>query len=170
MAVCEICGCKTNELDFVESSVGGVDKKVCSFCHKQLKGFGTAKLTPAQTRWLKAVAEKDVPERAIEINRALNRILNTQGDFTEGEEFSSFGVPGAAAQVKQSADDRDRVIFELTKRVEELENTIVSMKRAQMIKTIIEITVPVILGIILLIVFFASGLYDSLSSIYNMFI
>ena len=41
MAVCPICGCKTDELDFVEKMIGTVNCKACSFCSRQLNVFDT---------------------------------------------------------------------------------------------------------------------------------
>ena len=75
MAVCPICGCKTDELDFVERKITDTDCKVCSFCNRQLNVFDTVdEPTEAQLRWLVAVIGKDVPERADTILAALKSI------------------------------------------------------------------------------------------------
>ena len=53
MAVCPICGCKTEEIDFVTKKMNDIECKVCSFCNRQLSIFdGLDKPTEAQLRWL----------------------------------------------------------------------------------------------------------------------
>ena len=68
---------------------------------------------------------------------------------------------------KKTSKD-DNLITELQNRITALENEIRTMKRKQMIKTIIELGAPIAMLILLLIVFFASGLYDSIQQIIGM--
>ena len=56
----------------------------------------------------------------------------------------------------------------LVKRLENLEKSFAKYKKAQLIKMIVELGVPVILSIIIAIIFFASGLFDSLSMLTSM--
>ena len=61
MAICPVCGCKTDELDFVLGTIGGWSGNICSFCQKQVKGIDAEKgLTQAQFRWVSAALSKDV--------------------------------------------------------------------------------------------------------------
>ena len=39
MSVCPVCGCKTDELDFVLCTIEKNEEMVCSFCEKQIKKF-----------------------------------------------------------------------------------------------------------------------------------
>lgn len=176
MAICQVCGCKTDELDFVEGHIGGLEKKVCSFCHRQLKNLDGESVGEAHLKWLSAVVGKDVPEREEEVFLALKGILEKHGVQQE----ISVPVPNADLSVKAynvqekaenpvSADEKDRLIAELTDRVDKLEKTVILMKRSQIIKMICEIAIPVILGIIILIVFFSSGFYNTLSDLYSSF-
>ena len=57
----------------------------------------------------------------------------------------------------------------LLKRLEKLEGDFAKYKKSQLIKMVVELGLPVVLAIIIAIIFFASGLYDSLSSIMSMF-
>ncbi|MBO5433855.1 MAG: hypothetical protein J6A43_07335, partial [Clostridia bacterium] len=66
------------------------------------------------------------------------------------------------------AQSDNEIIRQLQQRVEGLEAEIRMMKRKQMIKTIIELGAPIAMLILLLIVFFASGLYDSIQQIIGM--
>ncbi len=171
MAVCPICGCKTDELDFVERKLSDVDCKVCSFCNRQLNVFNTVnEPTEAQLRWLVAVIGKEVPERENAVSDALKAIRSR---FSETEEEQ----PAAPmkqkinevqqAPVKKSSTD-DNLIIELQNRITALENEIRTMKRKQMIKTIIELGVPVALLILLIIVFLSSGIIDNFKAILDM--
>lgn len=171
MAVCPVCGCKTDELDFVERKLSDVDCKVCSFCNRQLNAFDTAnEPTEAQIRWLVAVLGKDVPEREGSLSTALKDLLS-RFSVTEPEQ------PVAPAQhkvnvVKQNpakkSDADDNLIIELQSRITALENEIRAMKRKQMIKTIIELGAPVALLILLIIVFLSSGIIDNFRAIMDM--
>lgn len=171
MAICPICGCKTDELDFVERKICTTDGKVCSFCSRQLNAFDSTKEpTEAQLRWLTAVIEKDVPEREDNISGALKEIRSR---YAETE------IIQADAPVQQKADVAQQgfakknnadqaLIVELQNRVQALENEIRTMKRKQMIKTIIELGAPFVLLIALIIVFLSSGIMDNLKTIFEM--
>ncbi len=176
MAVCEICGCKTDELDFIQGSVNGLSKKMCSFCDKQLKAMGDSP-NEVQLRWLNAVVSKEVAERNGDTAAALSEILKKHSDSKVFED-SPAGAPAAEKAIpkkqkgKVSAEnvDKDELVLELLGRVEKLEKALITMKRKEIIKTIIEIIMPIILGILILIIFFSSGLFDALSGLYGEFI
>lgn len=170
MAICPVCGCKTDELDFVKGSVKGVERDICSFCQRQLSGFGDNSPSNAQVKWLGAVINKEV-SRDEELQSVLKELFdeNSTGE-TYVEQISQAAIPTLATKISSDDfDDKEKVIAQLVKRVEMLEKELVSMKRKQMIKTLVEILLPVILGIVILIVFFSSGLFDTLSGLYDQF-
>lgn len=171
MAVCPICGCKTDELDFVVRIMNEEDCKVCSFCDRQLNVFEASdEPTEAQIRWLNAVIGKDVSGRAENVSTALRELRSR---FSENEAEQSATpmqpkinvVPQGSAK-KLSTDDDS--IIELQNRITALENEIRTMKRKQMIKTIIELGAPFVLLILLIIVFLSSGIMDNLKAIFDM--
>ncbi len=173
MAVCPICGCKTDELDFVKASVNGVEKDVCSFCDRQLKTFSAEEVNPSAIRWLSAVLAKDV-ERDDDTRNALNTLyekcVETKADVPKPK-TAERTTPQNQPSVKISAadfDDKDKVIAQLVKRVEKLEKDLVQMKRKQMIKTIVELGVPFVLLILLVIIFLSSGFLDNIAAIFDM--
>ncbi len=173
MAVCPVCGCKTDELDFVQGTIGGWSGNICSFCQKQIKGIDVTKgLSQAQLRWVTAALSKDVyRDEAL-----LDELKALSGDVAAGDdEFKQYPVvnhytpaqntPSVASAGGTSVNDE--TIRQLQKRVEDLEKQIRSMKRTALIKSILEICIPIILGIVILIVFFSSGLFDALAGLYN---
>jgi hypothetical protein len=171
MAVCPICGCKTDELDFVARVMNKEECKVCSFCNRQLNVFETAnEPTEAQLRWLNAVVDKEVPEREENVCVALKEF----GSRFSGNEAEQSAVPmqpkinkvpqGSAKKI--STDDN--LIIELQNRITALENEIRTMKRKQMIKTIIELGAPFALLILLVIVFLSSGIMENFKAIFDM--
>lgn len=169
MAICQVCGCKTEDLDFVKSRIGSLDKKVCSFCGRQLKNLDSDSLSDTQLKWLAAVVRKDVPEREKEVSDALMAILEKHGEYqaiSALEEKAEPAVRFYKGQEKAKSNisdaDKDKTIAELTARVDKLEKTIIAMKRSQLIKLICEIAIPVILGIIILIILFSSDVYEDL--------
>ena len=176
MAVCPVCGCKTDALDFIDSSIGNLNKPVCSFCHRQLKAFDGNEVSDAQLKWLKAVITKDVPEREVEVFNALKSVFEEKGGKAEEAKPVIDDVPEVKAynqQKKQTVvinSDKDLLIAELSERVDNLEKMVIDMKRRQLIKTICEVAIPVILGIIVMIIFFSSGFYRTLSDLYGSFI
>ncbi len=174
MAICPVCGCKTDELDFVKGSVNGVETDVCSFCDRQLKAFSAEDVNPSAIRWLQNVLGKEV-ERDESTLDALKALY-------EKYEGASAASPQAASSPKANAapkaagakisaedfDDKDRVISQLVKRVEKLEKDLVQMKRKQMIKTIIELGLPFVMLIVLVIIVLSSGLFDNIGAIFDM--
>ena len=171
MAVCPICGCKTDELDFIERKLSDVDCKVCSFCNRQLSVFDTVnEPTEAQLRWLVAVIGKDVPEREDVVSGALkairSRFSETEQEQPAAPAQQKINVVQQASAKKSSTDDN--LIIELQNRITALENEIRTMKRKQMIKTIIELGAPVALLILLIIVFLSSGIIDNFKAILDM--
>ncbi len=170
MAVCQICGCKTDDLDFVECRIGTLDKKVCSFCHRQLKSLGNDEINSSQLKWLSAVVEKDVPDREADVHTALREIMNKYGAQAQ-EPLQSAEVKYYPPARGKCADGsaNESTIQELAERVEKLEKQLVAMKRAYLIKTVCEIAIPIILGIIILIVFFSSGFYNTIADLYRSF-
>lgn len=176
MAVCQVCGCKTDELDFVEGRIGELDKRVCSFCGRQLKNLEGESVGDSQVKWLSAVVQKDVPEREAEVYDALKSLLEKHSVNAlpsvpqEKDEAQVKFYKGQGKGQKAMADaDKDQVIADLTARVEKLEKTLIAMKRSQLIKLICEIALPIILGIVILIIFFSSGFYNTLSDLYSSF-
>ncbi len=172
MAVCPVCGCKTDELDFVKGSVNGVEKDVCSFCDRQLKTFSADEVNSSAVRWLTNVLSKDV-QRDEETSKALKELYLKHGGNAEpdGMAKNANAVVQQRPPSKISAsdfDDKDKVIAQLVKRVEKLEKDLVQMKRKQMIKTIIELGVPVVMLILLIIIFFASGLPEYIGQIIDL--
>lgn len=175
MSICPVCGCRTEELDFVDAAINGTHCRACSFCEKQLKNFvGDVQPTEAQLRWLDAVINKEVSERGAEVAKALDALkANFNADVDAESEphkqaYDDGFAPSKAKNTKTQGGDGERVAA-LEKRITALENELKRMKRVAMIKSILEITIPIILGILILIIFFSSGLFDSLTSLYGEF-
>ncbi len=175
MAICQVCGCKTDELDFVDGRIGGLEKRVCSFCGRQLKNLEGDSVSEAQFKWLKAVVEKDVAEREDAVMQALKELSVRHSKNTAPTPTDSKAEPQVKFNKEQEntklsvSEDKEQIIKELTARVDKLEKTIIAMKRSQLIKLICEISLPIILGIIILIIFFSSGFYNTLSDLYSSF-
>ena len=178
MSICPVCGCRTEELDFVDAAINGTQCRTCSFCEKQLKNFGAdAQPTEAQLRWLDAVVNKEVPERSAELVSALgglkSRFIAAPAQpvpqaAPQKPVYNGGFAPARANQVQPQSSEDERITV-LEKRITFLENELKRMKRTAMIKSILEITIPIILGILILIIFFSSGLFDSLTSLYGEF-
>ena len=176
MAVCPICGCKTDELDFVERKICEADSRVCSFCSRQLNVFDTVQEpTEAQIRWLDAVIGKDVAGREDAVLEALKTL---RGRFPE-KEAQQAAKPvqqtvkvvqqgGSVKKTKAPDYDADDKIIELQSRITALENELRTMKRKQMIKTIVELGAPVVLLILLVIIVMSSGIIDNFKAIFDM--
>lgn len=173
MAVCQVCGCKTDELDFVESRVGNIDKKICSFCDRQLKNIEGENISDAQVKWLNAIVSKEVPERETAVSDELNALANKYLPKVTSAVFQEAPVPqvrfykAEGKGQKTATEDKDELIAQLANRVDKLEKTIIAMKRAQLIRLVCEISIPVILGIIILIVLLSSGVYGDLVKLLN---
>ena len=163
MAVCKVCGCKTEDIDFVTVDLGE-EVKVCSFCEKQISNIkNTEELTKAQCRWLKSALEKDVAERDSCITDFLQSKYGSDVPKAEAVAtaipYANTNKPTGQKRGKYSADGSSEV-EELKRRVTALENELKQIKRKNLIKLVVELGVPVVLLIIILIVFFAGGLYD----------
>jgi hypothetical protein len=177
MAVCPVCGCKTDALDFVESKIGATDVSVCSFCHRQLNVLNTGSAGEAQLNWLKAVLAKEVTERSTEVFTALEELYEKNGgSFVPAEQPQAepYATPTYTAAPSRSATgnkaEGEQVdVAQLLERVEKLEKQLASMKRSMLFKTICEIALPIIMGIIILIVFFSSDFYGELSYMFESF-
>jgi hypothetical protein len=182
MGVCPVCNCKTDELDFTACTIGEKEYKICSFCQRQLKGFdNNSEPTEAQLKWLSAVISKDVPDRDIALKTELEKIYarysqnpfaveNTQPISSQKapKAYGATTPPPAKKTSPAHVTSDNEIIRQLQQRVDGLEAEIRMMKRKQMIKTIIELGAPFAMLILLLIVFFASGLYDSIKEIMTM--
>lgn len=175
MAVCPICGCKTEELDFVERKITDVDCKVCSFCDRQLNVFDTeAEPTEAQLRWLDAVVLKDVPERDDAILKSVKAIRSrfpekeVQQAVSPAKQNVTVVQQGGVAKKTNINYASDDVIRDLQNRISVLENELRTMKRKQMIKTIVELGAPFVLLILLGIIVLNSGLIENLKMIFDM--
>ena len=180
MSVCPVCGCKTDELDFVLCTIEKNEEMVCSFCEKQIKKFYSDE-TPAvaQVRWLSSVLEKEVPSRPQNISVALNDMKNkfapeSNETVSAGAIESQFNGIRRDVNVQPNPSNGSQSISadqynNLLKRLEKLEGDFAKYKKSQLIKMVVELGLPVVLAIIIAIIFFASGLYDSLSSIMSMF-
>ena len=180
MSVCPVCGCKTDELDFVLCTIEKNEEMVCSFCEKQIKKlYSDPTPATAQVRWLSSVLEKEVPSRPQNISVALNDMKNKfapelNETVSAGAIESQFNSIRRDVNTQQNLSNGSPSISvdqynNLLKRLEKLEGDFSKYKKSQLIKMVIELGLPVVMAIIIAIVFFASGLYDSLSSIMSMF-
>ena len=169
MAVCPLCGCKTDELDFVLCKIEDTETKVCSFCDKQIKKINADKeIAPAQLRWLESIASKDV-EREQNVLVAINSlklkhlkesnpenitapVINQFTDFKQDIKFPT--IPNGNTTI--TIDQYNKLV----ERLDKLENSFKKYKKAQLIKMIIELGAPVVMVIILLIILLSSGIFD----------
>lgn len=173
MAICPVCGCKTEELDFVERKLQDENFRVCSFCDRQLKVFDSdAEPTDAQIRWLDAVLSKEVAERDNNLIAILKKI---RGRFPEKQveqpvivQQKNVVVQKANSGKSDDFEDENQIIKDLQKRITALEAEIRMMKRKQMIKTAIELGVPVVMFIALIIIIMSSGIIDNFKAILDM--
>ena len=182
MSVCPVCGCKTDELDFSEYKLGENTVKICSFCGKQLGNIETKEVGEPQLRWLDAVIAKDVPDRSAEILQSLETIrsrfpMNSDAPANESnQQFNrqpqktnlqknAVSQNGGMSQSARSNPQTNYDVASLEARVKKLEAELARMKKAQFIKTVLEIVIPIILFLLILIIFFSSGLYDGLKGI-----
>ena len=182
MSVCPVCGCKTDELDFVLCTLEKNEEMVCSFCEKQIKKLYSDEVpATAQVRWLSSVVEKDVPSRPQNIAVALNAMQRKFAPTElSGKQPSSSAIESQFENIKRdvnippvatsgapniSVDQYNNLV----KRLEALEGSFAKYKKAQLVKMVAELGIPIVLAIVIAIIFFASGLYDSLSMITSMF-
>lgn len=183
MGVCPVCGCKTDELDFVAYSMGGSEERVCSFCEKQLKAFDSGEVTKAHLRWLEAVCEKQVPDRSGAIVKYLDEIKEKNIKPEEAAVKSSQPVPAPAAN-RQNAEPAKKQQYafpgdaaaaqtaapgtaELEARIAALEKKVDRMKKTQLIRNALEIILPIMLFLLIILVFFASGTYEKLKELFS---
>ncbi len=181
MAVCPVCGCKTQDIDFVNRTLNSKEVKICSFCDKQLKKIEDGNAEIAEIRWLTAVVKKEVPERDGDLIKTLadmkaslpetapapvNRTSPAEsGVFrTSPGESGNINTPQAPIAEKAgnpdvAAADRE-YIYSLETRIKKMEAYIARFKKIQRIKMILELVIPVILFLIILIVLFTSGIPD----------
>ncbi len=90
MSICPVCGCKTDDIDFVDCVIEGNSEKVCSFCDKQLLAFLPGKEPGvAQIRWLDSCVSKDYEGKRDDVTSALKAI---KARFSETEP-DSLGAP-----------------------------------------------------------------------------
>lgn len=174
MAVCPLCGCKTDELDFVLCKVENTEAKVCSFCDKQIKKIDADEnIATAQLRWLESIVSKDIV-RDKNISDAINSLKSKyiveseaqDSPATIGNEFAEIKKEVSKPQAKTSGTPNISVeqYNNLVKRLEKLEDSFAKYKKAQLVKMIIELGLPVIMVIIILIILLSSGLFDMLSN------
>ena len=178
MAVCPVCGCKTEDLDFVQRTLQKKDCRICSFCDRQLKAFDSgSEPSGSQLKWLDAVISKDVSERDGEL---LGILKSIRGEYPETQAQQNVGTqqkntvfqnsePGKKeVQSFDDFGDANQIIKDLQKRIAALDTEIRFMKRKQMIKTAVELGVPVVLFLLLIIIFVSSGLLENLKTIFEM--
>ncbi len=175
MAVCPLCGCKTDELDFVLCKIENTEAKVCSFCDKQIKKIDTDEnIASAQLRWLESIASKDI-ERENNITDAINSLKakylkeNEKEEVltTMGNQFAEIKRDLPPVTANGTVNISPEQFNNLVKRLEKLENSFAKYKKAQLIKMIIELGVPVVLIIVILIVLLSTGVFDMLSNLTN---
>ncbi len=175
MAVCPLCGCKTDELDFVLCKIENTEAKVCSFCDKQIKKIDTDEnIASAQLRWLESIASKDI-EREKDITDAIDSLKSKYLKENEKEEvFAAMGNQFAEVRrdlppvmANGTVNISPEQFNNLVKRLEKLEDSFAKYKKAQLIKMIIELGVPVVLVIVILIVLLSTGFFDILSNFSN---
>ena len=173
MALCPICGCKTDALDFVTDKVADSEVKMCSFCQRQIHAFDEGKEPgDGHIRWLASVVEKSVPDRSDDMNEYLAELKER---YVTDEVAESVVVPKSAVASKSVGAEKkvavsDPSYAELLERIEALEYEMATYKKKARIKTILEICIPIILGIIIVLVFMSSDLFDSLAQLYNFFV
>ena len=185
MGVCPVCGCKTDELDFIAYGIGGSEVKVCSFCEKQLKAFESGEITKAHLRWLEAVCEKQVPERSGAISEYLGTVKEKNIKYGEADgaadgpaqkpvtapkpqtaapaQNQQYVFPGDAARTGAAAPE----VAELEARIAALEKKVDKMKKTQFIRNALEIILPIMLFLLIILVFFASGTYERLKELFS---
>jgi hypothetical protein len=175
MAVCPLCGCKTDELDFVLCKIEGTEAKVCSFCDKQIKKIDTDEnIASAQLRWLESISSKDI-EREKNISDAINSLKSKylkesevqENPVTMGNQFTEIKKDLPPVTANCTANISQEQYNNLVKRLEKLENSFAKYKKAQLIKMIIELGVPVVLVIVILIVLLSTGVFDMFSNLAN---
>lgn len=180
--ICLVCGCKTEEFDFVEfDSDSDGTLLVCSYCQRQLQTLKAAdekdleqlsKIQP-KIRWLEAVIEKEVEDRKSEYENTLTKLrerflpITLQNNVTFPASNKSRGYKTGAGGLQEEDDEAvregNKKLQELEKRLEELENSLSRLKRRILFTSVAEIVLPAILMMILAMIFFKSDLWVNLS-------
>lgn len=170
---CPICGCKTEEFDFVDFNTTSGTISVCDYCGKQLSVLKAADVNDSDSmqkiipklRWLDAAIEKQTENR----DEASKKEL-----YDLRRKFPIEAAPQQATDVKsQTADDEIEIastadkkkIILLEKRIESLEAEFHKHKRMSVMMSIAELVIPAILLSIIAMIFFKSDLWKDLSSI-----
>lgn len=174
MAVCPLCGCKTDELDFVLCKIEDTEARVCSFCDKQIKKINIdEEIAVAQLRWLESIVSKDVL-REQNVVSAINSLKAKYLPESEAQpviQATGNQIADLKKDVKIPTATNGNVTIsveqynKLVERLDNLETSFNKYKKAQLIKMIIELGVPVIMVIILLIILLSSGLFDIFSNL-----
>ncbi len=166
MAICQFCGCKTEELDFVKSSINGLETDACSFCHRQLSAFSSGTVSDAHIKWLKTIAGKEVLNREKDVTEEITRLLEKHGEIVDVPAPSELKTnePFSSVENKQENNPMvvNHVINDLMKRVEDLELQLSVLKIKQIRRTIVEIFASIIIAIVILLVFAKSGVVISM--------
>ena len=104
MALCPICGCKTDELDFVTDKISDSEVKMCSFCQRQIHAFDEGKEPgDGHIRWLSSVTDKVVSERSDEVNEYLGTLKEKYVTEANTESVVISGnTPPVSADTKRS--------------------------------------------------------------------
>lgn len=175
MSICPVCGCKTDELDFVLCTIEKNEEMVCSFCEKQIKKlYSDEEPGAAQIRWLTSVIDKDVPARDQNVLSALcamkNKFAPEKAEVKAPDMINQFAdikrdVNIPQTQTKGTSEISVEQYNSLVNRLEKLEKSFAKYKKAQLMKMVIELLVPVVMAIIIAIIFFSSGLFDLLSTL-----
>lgn len=177
MAVCPLCGCKTDELDFVLCKIEGTEAKVCSFCDKQIKKIDADEnIATAQLRWLESIVSKDI-EREKNIADAVNSLKSKyigeneteEEPAVKGNQFAEIKKEIITPQSKAggTANISQEQYNNLVKRLEKLEASFAKYKKAQLVKLVLELGLPVVMVIVILIILLSSGLFDMLANFSN---
>ncbi len=168
MAICQFCGCKTDELDFVKSSVNGLEADACSFCHRQLSAFSVGGVSDAHIKWLKTIAGKDVETRKKEVSVAIADLLEKYSEVPDTPAPPVVKANETSQNVENKIKQENNVnvsnqlVADLIKRVEDLELQLNILKIKQIRRTIIELFASIIIAILILIVFAKSGVVISM--------
>ncbi len=170
---CPICGCKTEEFDFVDIDTQSGVLKVCDYCGKQINVLQAADVKDAESlekikpklRWLDAAIEKDEESRGEAYEKELIRLQSKfPKDIVQLEPEIGKGSLAPIGAGESFEADNNR-ITQLERKIESLEAEFHKYKRKMIIRSIAELVVPAIILSIVAIIFFKSDLWADLSSI-----
>lgn len=178
---CPVCGCKTEEIDFVVVDMGQSEEvSVCSYCSNQLGALKAADESDAESlvkiqpkiRWLDAVLAKEVGDRSEEFIKTLRKFRGRfPADLSENiaktpDLPSGQGYAVAPRESREQSRGADAALLEeLKERVSQLETDLSKFRRRLLITSVLEIVVPTVLLVVLALIFFKSDLWVSLSSL-----